>query len=99
MSEALEPRAPGSQELTAQLDRASMSIHQRPSRHKLALLTWAGAYGVITVILQVLGPLMQEWPLPVRTLLLSSMMVASLTWVVMPVLARLFRGWLIASTT
>jgi antibiotic biosynthesis monooxygenase (ABM) superfamily enzyme len=84
---------------TSRRGHASKSAPQRPSRHKLALLTWAGAYGVITVILEVLGPLMQEWPLPVRTLLLSSLMVASLTWVVMPLLARVFRGWLIASTT
>jgi uncharacterized protein len=97
MSDRTRGRA--SQESTAQREHASTSAHQRPSRPKLALLTWVGAYGVITVILQVLGPVMQEWPLPVRTLLLSSMMVASLTWVVMPVLVRLFRGWLIASTT
>ena len=65
-----------------------------PPRYKLALLTWAGAYTVITTILAVLGPVMAAWPLPLRTLLLSGMMVASLTWFVIPSLTRLFRGWL-----
>jgi uncharacterized protein len=70
---------------------------QAPPRHKLALLTWAAAYGVITLTLEVLGPVMAPWPLPLRTLVLSALMVSALTWAIMPMLARLFRGWLVAA--
>jgi antibiotic biosynthesis monooxygenase (ABM) superfamily enzyme len=70
---------------------------QTPPRYKLALLKWAGAYAVITLILAVLGPAMAAWPLPLRTLLLSAMMVPTLTWLVIPTLSRLFRGWLAAA--
>jgi uncharacterized protein len=69
----------------------------RPPRHKLALLTWAGAYSVITLVLALLGPTMASWPLALRTLLLSVIMVVTLTWVVIPVLTRVFRGWLVQS--
>jgi antibiotic biosynthesis monooxygenase (ABM) superfamily enzyme len=69
---------------------------QAPPRHKLALLTWVGAYAVITLTLEVLGPVMAPWPLPVRTLVLSALMVSLLTWAIVPMLARLFRGWLAA---
>jgi antibiotic biosynthesis monooxygenase (ABM) superfamily enzyme len=65
-----------------------------PSRYKVALLTWAAAYATITLILALLGPAMAPWPLPLRTLVLSVLMVAALTWVVMPLLTRLFRHWL-----
>ena len=65
-----------------------------PPRYKLALLTWAGAYTLITAMLAVLGPTMASWPLPVRTLLLSAVMVIGLTWLVMPRLTRLFGPWL-----
>jgi len=65
-----------------------------PPRYKLALLTWAGAYALITAMLAVLGPTMAAWPLPVRTLLLSVVMVGGLTWLVMPRLTRLFGPWL-----
>jgi antibiotic biosynthesis monooxygenase (ABM) superfamily enzyme len=65
-----------------------------PSRYKLALLTWAGAYAVITLILHVLGPAMVTWPLPLRTLLLSAVMAPAMTWLVIPFLTRLFRSWL-----
>src|ERR687895_2932404 len=74
--------------------------HTRPAappRYKLALVTWAGAYGVITLIIWLLGPAMAGWPLVLRTLLISVLMTGALTWVVLPALTRLFRGWLLAA--
>ena len=65
-----------------------------PPRYKLALLTWAGAYAVITAVLALLGPAIASWPLALRTLLLSATMVAALTWLIMPRLTRLFARWL-----
>jgi uncharacterized protein len=65
-----------------------------PQRHKLAFLTWVGAYPVITVILVVLGPAMAPWPLALRTLVVSVLMVGALSWLVMPGLTRLLRPWL-----
>ena len=65
-----------------------------PPRYKLALLTWGGAYAVITVILALVGPEMASWPLALRTLILSVLMVVTLTWLVMPALTRAFSTWL-----
>jgi antibiotic biosynthesis monooxygenase (ABM) superfamily enzyme len=65
-----------------------------PPRYKLALLSWVGAYAVITTILALLGPAMARWPLMLRTLLLSVLMVLAMTWVVVPSLTRLLRDWL-----
>ena len=69
-----------------------------PPRHKLALLTWVGAYPLITLILVVLGPVMATWPLALRTLVLSVTMVVGLTAFIMPRLMRLFRPWLLRDT-
>jgi antibiotic biosynthesis monooxygenase (ABM) superfamily enzyme len=68
-----------------------------PPRYKLAVLSWAGAYGLITLIIWLLGPAMADWPLMLRTLLISVLMAGALTWVVLPALTRLFRGWLLAA--
>jgi len=68
-----------------------------PPRYKLALVTWAGAYVVITLILDLLGPAIARWPLVLRTLLISVLMTAALTWIVLPALTRLFRGWLLTA--
>jgi antibiotic biosynthesis monooxygenase (ABM) superfamily enzyme len=65
-----------------------------PPRYKLALLTWAGAYIVITLLLALLGPAIASWPLVLRTLVVSVTMVVVLTWLIMPRLTRLFGGWL-----
>jgi antibiotic biosynthesis monooxygenase (ABM) superfamily enzyme len=67
---------------------------QTPPRYKLALLNWAGAYAVITLILELLGPSTVTWPLPLRTLLISALMAPAMTWLVVPSLMRVFRGWL-----
>ena len=63
-------------------------------RYKLALLTWIAAYALITTFLALFGPTIADWPLALRTLVLSVTMVAALTWVIMPRLTRLFRPWL-----
>jgi antibiotic biosynthesis monooxygenase (ABM) superfamily enzyme len=65
-----------------------------PPRHKMAILTWPGAWALITLILWALGPAMDTWPLPLRTLVVSVLMVVGLTWVVIPYLTRTFAGWL-----
>ena len=69
--------------------------HRGPPRAKLALLTWAGAYAVILLVLVIGGPAMASWPVPLRALVLSGLMVAAMTWVIVPVMTRLFRAWLL----
>jgi antibiotic biosynthesis monooxygenase (ABM) superfamily enzyme len=66
----------------------------QPPKHKMALLSWVGAWSLITLILGLLGPATAAWPLPLRTLVLSVLMVVGMTWLVMPYLTRTFRRWL-----
>ena len=81
-------------EPSASADRKRPPRPPGAPRHKLALLTWAGAYAVITAVLATLGPTLASWPLALRTLVLSGLMVVSLTWLIMPALMRLCRKWL-----
>jgi len=46
-------------------------------------------------VLAIGGPAMGGWPLALRALVLSGLMVAAMTWVIVPVVTRLFRGWLL----
>ena len=77
---------------------SNSNAQHTPPRHKLALISWAGAYGVITLILDLLGPTIAAWPLVLRTLVISVLMTTALTWIVLPALTRLFRAWLLAAT-
>jgi antibiotic biosynthesis monooxygenase (ABM) superfamily enzyme len=67
----------------------------RPPRYKLALITWLGVYPFLTVTLALLGPMMETWPLPLRTLLVTLLLVPLLVYIVFPLLNRAFRGWLL----
>ena len=82
----------------AVVHRAALAPSSRSTaavpRYKLALLTWAAAYALITTFLALLGPTIAGWPLALRTLVLSVTMVAMLTWVIMPRLTKLMRPWL-----
>ncbi len=60
---------------------------------KMILLNWAFVYPVINVIIPVVFPLTEGWPLPLRTLLLSGILVPTMA-VVLPRLHRTFAGWL-----
>ena len=65
-----------------------------PPRHKMALVTWLAVYPLITAIFLFGGPLLLQLPLPLRTLLMTVVMVPAMTYVIMPGMARLFRRWL-----
>jgi antibiotic biosynthesis monooxygenase (ABM) superfamily enzyme len=92
----LERRLAGRPENPRARDAQAGRETSGPRRYKLALLTWAAAYSVITLMLAVLGRAMASWPLALRTLVLSVTMVVALTWLIMPRLTRLFRPWLSA---
>ena len=69
----------------------------RPPRWKQAVITWVAVYPALTVTLAVLGPMMESWPLPLRTLLVTLLLVPIVVYVIVPLLTRVFRGWLFPS--
>jgi uncharacterized protein len=65
-----------------------------PPPYKMALLTWITIFPLITVIVVLTGPLLAHVPLVVRLGATTAATVLVMTWVVMPRVTRLFRGWL-----
>jgi antibiotic biosynthesis monooxygenase (ABM) superfamily enzyme len=65
-----------------------------PPRYKMALLTWAGAFPLLTAVNVLLGPVLVALPLPGRTLLITGLLIGLLTYVIMPRLTRLCATWL-----
>lgn len=66
----------------------------RPIRWRQALLTGLAVYPAITLYLYLLFPLTDGWALWQRTALLVPLMVATIVWVIAPLLQRHF-GWFI----
>ena len=60
-----------------------------PPRYKLAIVTWLAVYPTITTMLAVFEPLgLLQTPMPVRTLLLTIVLVPLMVFVLVPILSR-----------
>lgn len=70
------------------------SPHIPPSRWKMAVVTLLGVYPVSLVIGLVLAPPLHKLPLALNAFVVSALIVACLTWLVMPALTKLFHQWL-----
>ena len=65
-----------------------------PSRPRQALVVWLGIYLTVLLLSYLLMPLIAHWPLPLRTLLFTGVVVLLMTWVIMPRLSRWLAWWL-----
>ena len=67
-----------------------------PPRWKMAVATLVGVYPTSLLLGLTITPLTRELALsmPLQALLIATGMVGLLTWVVMPAVTRVLRGWL-----
>jgi antibiotic biosynthesis monooxygenase (ABM) superfamily enzyme len=65
-----------------------------PPAYKMAILTWATIFPLITLVVVVLTPLIRTLPLVVRLGITTLATVPLMTWVVMPRMTWLLRRWL-----
>ena len=65
-----------------------------PPPYKMALLTWLTIFPLITAIVALTGPLLEDLPLAVRLAITTALTVPLMTWVVMPRVTRLLHRWL-----
>src|ERR1041384_2383037 len=70
------------------------SPHEPPPRWKMAVATFVGVFPVAMTLNLTLGPAIQSWHFIPKNAVFNACVVALLTWVVMPVVTRLLRGWL-----
>ncbi len=68
------------------------------SRWRCALVIWLVAYPLITTLLYLLEPTVGGWPLPLRTLLVSSIMVPVMVLWLVPALAARVSAFLETAT-
>ena len=64
------------------------------NRHRQALLTWAVVYPLITGLLLLLEPWLEGVTLPLRTFVLSALMVPILSYLALPILMKRLASWL-----
>lgn len=68
-----------------------------PAKWKMAVITWLAIFPILSVFLTGTAPLMGDLH-PIGRLFLNTLIIVPLmTWLVMPGMTRLFRGWLFKS--
>jgi antibiotic biosynthesis monooxygenase (ABM) superfamily enzyme len=65
-----------------------------PPRYKMALVTWLGVFVTIVILSRLLAPLLSRLPILINQLVTTGLVVACLTYLVMPRLTKLFKQWL-----
>ncbi|MEU2034478.1 hypothetical protein [Nocardia amamiensis] len=65
-----------------------------PAKWKMWLLTVAGLYPLLIVLVAVTAPLLEPLPPALRLAAIVPLAVAAMVWIVMPSLTRRFAGWL-----
>jgi antibiotic biosynthesis monooxygenase (ABM) superfamily enzyme len=66
----------------------------RPPAWKMALVTWLAVNPAVYVGSWLVPEVFGSLPPLARLLVTNAFVVASLTWILMPLLTRLFAGWL-----
>lgn len=65
-----------------------------PPRWKMALVTLCGVFPTSIFLNLTVSPLIKDFPLVIRLLIIAACMVGILTWLVMPKLTRILKTWL-----
>lgn len=68
------------------------SMH--PPRLRMAVVTWLGIFPTVSLFLWLLAPLLESIHFLLRTAILTILIVITMTWLVMPRLTKLLRGWI-----
>lgn len=73
---------------------SAQSAGTRPTKTKMALVTFVGVYPLTSLLPPMLGWLLPTWHPLLVNVVVTGLIVALLTWVIMPGLTRVFAGWL-----
>ena len=66
----------------------------QPPRYKLMLVTFVALYPLITLVQGTIGPLIHDWPLVLRTLATTPLLIVIMTYAAMPWVTQGMSPWL-----
>lgn len=68
-----------------------------PPRYKMTLVSWLALYPAVTLIFWLFGAPLAHIPLPLRTLIVTAVVMVLMAYVLMPFMTRRFAFWLYPS--
>ncbi|UBF26979.1 antibiotic biosynthesis monooxygenase [Kovacikia minuta CCNUW1] len=70
-----------------------------PPRYKMALVSWLAVFPLITTISMLLKDELNSLPIAVRTLIVTTIAIPTMTYIFMPRMTQLFAAWLYPNST
>jgi antibiotic biosynthesis monooxygenase (ABM) superfamily enzyme len=67
---------------------------KQPPKWKFAVMVWIAIYPAITMLQYLIGDKLVRLPIPIRTLILTGILVPFMIFVLLPILRRLLGSWL-----
>jgi len=71
-----------------------MENKKQPPKYKTAIMIWIAIYPTINLIFYVFGDVLNTFVLPLRTLILTLILVPLMVYVLLPFAGRILKGWL-----
>jgi hypothetical protein len=67
---------------------------KQPTKWKFAVMVWIAIYPAITVLTFLIGDSINNLPLPIKTLIMTGILVPLMIFVLLPLLRKLLGNWL-----
>jgi len=67
---------------------------KQPPKWKFAVMVWLAIYPTITLVTFIIGDSIQKFPLPIKTLIMTGILVPLMIFVLLPLLRKLLKNWL-----
>lgn len=68
---------------------------KQPAKYKMAILIWITIYPTINILFLVLGKPLESFPMYIKTLVMTLILVPAMVYVFLPFLTKTFSKWLI----
>jgi antibiotic biosynthesis monooxygenase (ABM) superfamily enzyme len=68
-------------------------MNQSP-KWKFAIMVWLAIYPAITLLTYLIGDLIKNLPLPLKTLIMTGILVPLMIFVLLPLLRKVMGNWL-----
>ena len=67
---------------------------KQPPKLKFAIMFWLAIYPAITLLTFLIGDYIKNLPLPLKTLIMTGILVPLMVFVLLPILRKLMGNWL-----
>lgn len=67
---------------------------KQPPKWKFAIMVWLAIYPTITLVSFLIGDTIKNWLLPLKTLLMTGILVPLMVFVLLPLLRKFLGDWL-----